>query len=258
MPSEAAQESSTPTSNTLDALRQENAILQEAIRARDDLMALASMELRNPMTPIIMAVQALRSMMDRLPGAPDRAAMVLAHLDQAVARYRRRSAALLDITQLAAGTFEVHRVPLDLAALVRDVVAGFQAEADDAGMTLTVSAPQPLPGLWDVTALTHITEALVANALRHGGTPVRVEVQRAGGAMLLTVSDNGPGLSHADQQRLSATFEQAVTRRHQPGFGLGLWAVGQLAKALGATVGVSSTPGQGAAITITVPALLHS
>lgn len=243
---------SEPVALDFDALRQENAALREALRARDDFLALAAAELRNPMTPIIMAVQALNGMVDYSPGVPERAADVLNHLDRAVTRYRRRSAALLDIAQLAAGTFEVHREPLDLAALVRDVVNGFRPEAADAGVALTLSAPQPLPALWERTAMTHITEALVGNALRHGASPVRVEVQAAGDAVLLTVSDAGPGLSHADQARMDATFEQAVSRRPQPGFGLGLWAVGHLARAVGGSVGVSSTPGLGTAITVTL------
>jgi signal transduction histidine kinase len=136
---------------------------------------------------------------------------------------------------------------------VRDVAEGFRREAADAGTGLVVSAPEPPPGLWDRAAMTHITEALVANALRHGAPPVRVEVRAAGGAVLLTVSDTGPGLSQADQDRLGLSFEQAVSRRPQPGFGLGLWAVGQLAQALGGTVEVSTGPGLGTAVTLTLP-----
>ena len=83
-------------SSDLRALRLENAALREALRARDDFMALASTELRNPMTPIVMAVQGLHGMAERGHGFPDRAAAVLAHLERAVARYRRRTAALLD------------------------------------------------------------------------------------------------------------------------------------------------------------------
>lgn len=235
-----------------DALREENAALRDAVRARDDLMHLAATELRNPMTAIVMAVQGVNAMMGRVPGTPEHAAAVLALLDRAVARYWRCTASLMDVAQLAAGTFEVQPAPFDLVGLVRGVVAGFQLEAADAGVALTLSAPEPLPGLWDQGAMTHITEALVANALRHGAGPVRVEVQAAGGAVLLTVSDAGPGLSHADEGRLSATFEQVVTRRPQPGFGLGLWAVGQLARALGGSVGVSSSPALGTAVTITL------
>ena len=243
----------TPVSEA-ETLRQENAALREAVRARDDFIVTAAHELRNPMTPMLMAVQALRGTLDDIPGVPPRALAVLDQLDRAVSLYTRRASILLDVGHLAAGTFRLETVPVDLVQVIRDTVESYRAQADQAGITLTVSTPGTLPGEVDDLVLRQIVDNLVSNALKHGNRePVHVSLERCGSNAVLTVQDGGIGISPTDLDRIFAPFERAVTRRQQPGFGLGLWVVGRLVEAMGATIACDSAPGQGAVFTVTLP-----
>ena len=237
-----------------ESLRQENAALREAVRARDDFIVTAAHELRNPMTPMLMAVQALRGTLSDVPGVSPRVLAVLERLDRAVSLYTRRTSILLDVGRLAAGTFRLETLPVDLAQVVRDTVEGFQAQADQAGVTLAVSTSGTLSGEVDDLVLRQIVDNLVSNALKYGGgKPVHVSLERRGGNVVLTVRDSGIGISATDLDRIFAPFERAVTRRQQPGFGLGLWIVGRLVDVLGATISCDSAPGQGAVFTVTLP-----
>ena len=166
----------------------------------------------------------------------------------------RRAAILLDVGRLAAGTFQLDTAPADLAQVVRTVVGTFQAQADYARVALTVSAPCTLPGEVDRLALSQVVENLVSNALKYGdGKPVHISLERRGGGVVLTVQDNGIGISRTDLNRIFAPFERAVTRRQQPGFGLGLWIVGRLVEAMDGTITCNSAPGLGATFIVTFP-----
>ena len=67
------------------------------------------------------------------------------------------------------------------------------------------------------------------------------------------IQDNGIGISRTDLNRIFAPFERAVTRRQQPGFGLGLWIVGRLVEAMDGTITCNSAPGLGATFIVTFP-----
>ena len=69
----------------------------------------------------------------------------------------------------------------------------------------------------------------------------------------MTVRDHGIGISEADQTRIFGPFERAVTRREHGGFGIGLWLANQLVVAMGGTIIVESTPGQGTTFRIKLP-----
>ncbi len=235
-------------------LHREIASLREAVRARDDFISTAAHELRNPMTPMLMTVQALRDAADSTPGIPDRIVTALVRLDRAVNHYIKRTTTLLDISRLAADTFRSERVQVDFAEIVRHVVEEATPQAEQAGSKLTMSLPERLVGLCDELALQQVVENLVSNAIKYGGgEPIGVSLEVARERVHLIVRDHGIGISRTDQDRIFAPFERAVTRRQQSGFGLGLWVVGRLVDAMDATIDVDSSPGRGSAFTVSVP-----
>lgn len=239
---------------TILAMQQEIAWLRDAVRARDEFISTAAHELRNPMTPMLMTVQLLQEAAEKVPGIPDRMIKALARLDRAVNSYIKRTTALLDVSRLAADTFRLEPAPLDLAELMRSVADDLSVQAERAGSVITVFAPDRLDGIWDELAVRQVLENLASNAIKYGnGQPVEFGLHHAGQQVVITVRDHGIGISHEEQERIFAPFERAVTRREQSGFGLGLWVVGRLVNAMGATIDVSSTPGHGSMFTVCLP-----
>jgi signal transduction histidine kinase len=239
---------------TIAALQDEVARLRIAVQARNDFISIAAHELRNPMTPLLLIVQAMRRMADRDPETPVQLAAGLVRLDRIVLHYIERCSALLDISRLSADTFRAEYAEFDLAAVVRATVEDMTPIAEQAGSVVTVVAPDALHGEWDELALRHVVENLLSNAIKYGaGKPIALRLSSEHGTTLLEVCDHGLGISPADQAHISVPFESAVTRRREAGFGLGLWVIGRLVAALNGTIQVASSSGRGSTFSVRLP-----
>jgi two-component system OmpR family sensor kinase len=228
--------------------------LRAAVRARDAFVAIAAHELRNPMTPILMQVQALLDAAEREASMPPRILEGLRRLEQAVEVYARRATTLLQVSRLNAGQLELQPAELDLSALVRDAVERHAPWAAHAGTPLELAVQEGITGLLDEGALEQILDNLLSNALKYGaGQPVTVTLDAGGTLAHLMVRDRGIGITPEDQARLFEPFERLMVRTPRGGFGVGLWVVRQLAEAMGGTVTVASVPEAGSTFTVTLP-----
>lgn len=161
---------------------------------------------------------------------------------------------LLDVSRLSIGAPLLVRSELQLATVVRRVVASFREQAKRAGSELFVQVDEDVTGSWDGARLEQVLASLVANALKFGaGRPIRVTVGRGGAGARVTVRDHGIGIERDAQQRIFGKFVRAVSAQHYGGFGLGLFIARQLVEAHGGTLAVESSPGEGAVFTVELP-----
>jgi len=229
--------------------------LREAVRARDEFVAIAAHELRNPMTPILMQVHTLAAAA-RSPRRcrPEVLGPRLELLEHAVRDFVRRSTALLDVSRVAAGNLRIEPAAVDLSAVVRGVVDRAGVAARMARSELDADLQEGVVGLWDRLALEQVAENLLSNALKFGaGKPVAVALRADGRAARLAVRDRGIGISEEDRARVFGRFERAVARREHGGFGVGLWLAGRLVAAMGGAIAIEGAPGEGTTFTVTLP-----
>ena len=145
-----------------------------------------------------------------------------------------------------------HRT-IDLGALAAEAVVMLESSAEDRGVTIDVGAEEPLPASGEERAVIQILVNLISNAVRHSpdkGT-VTLAFARTAGTASVTVSDQGPGIDSADQQRIFERFERAHAK--EGGTGLGLAISRRLARSMGGDVTLESAPGEGARFTLTLP-----
>lgn len=230
------------------------AALRQAVRSRDEFLAVAAHELRNPMHALMLQLAAAAALARR-NGATE----LVERLDATrltAERFVRRATVLLDVSRLNAGRFQPQREPVDLAALAQAAVEDWRAEADVHQAPLTLRLPrQALVGRWDRVAIEQVADNLLSNALRYGaGSPVRVSVGRIGRWARLVVRDRGMGIATADQRRIFEPFEQVISAgADRGGFGVGLWLVRSLVDAHGGRIEVASIPGRGTVFAVRLP-----
>jgi two-component system, OmpR family, sensor kinase len=229
--------------------------LHEAVRARDEFVAIAAHELRNPMTPILMQVGLLLA----AARSPDRCRSEiitprLELLEVAVTEFVRRSTVLLDVSRIAAGNVRIEVAEVDLSALIRSLVSRTAIAARMARCRLDEELQEGVVGMWDPLALEQVAENLLTNATKFGaGHPIAVILRSNRQTAELIIRDEGIGISEEDRARIFQRFERAVTKREHGGFGIGLWLANQLVVAMGGTIAIKSAPGEGTTFTVMLP-----
>ena len=231
------------------------AALREAVRARDEFVAIAAHELRNPMTPLLLQVSALLAAA-RSPRRcrPEVLVPRLEALELAAQEFVRRATTLLDVSRVAAGNLRIELAEVDLTGVVRGVVDRASVAARRARSHLEADLQEGVVGTLDRLAVEQVAENLLSNAIKFGaGRPVRVALRSDGRTARLIVRDQGIGISEEDRARIFQRFERAVARREHGGFGVGLWLANQLVLAMGGAIGVESEPGAGTTFTVSLP-----
>ena len=242
---------STPSPNS----DQERLIdeLRAAIAARDEFIAIAAHELRNPMTPIVGQVQLLLSRARR-EQASEALLRGLESLEAAVDHYVHRATTLLEITRLNAEQVRLEPTRIDLADLVRACLHKYEQLAAHAGSTLLFERAGAVDGTWDHLATEQVMDNLLSNAIRYGdGNPVRVELESDRDWVEVRVIDRGIGIAPVDHERIFKRFERASSAPRSGGFGIGLWLSSKLVQAQGGTLAMHSEPGKGSTFIVRLP-----
>ncbi|MBZ4371385.1 response regulator [Corallococcus sp. AS-1-6] len=234
------------------ALAAREAVLQEAVRARDEFLSVVSHELKTPLAGFRLQLD----LIERSLGSEERARLGerLLFTRRQVHRLATVVETLLDMSQLSSGPVHLDVEDADLSALVTEEVAQAREELGREGCEVRLRIAGPVRGRFDRGRLEQVVQGLLSNALKYGaGKPVEVRVEQAGPCARLTVVDHGMGVRPEDRERIWERFERAVSVRNFGGLGLGLWIARQVVEAHGGTVGVSETPGGGATFTVSLP-----
>lgn len=228
--------------------------LQTAIQARDEFLSVASHELKTPLTPLQLQIQAI----DRRPQGEIPAWLVpkLRVIRNQIERFARLVDQLLDISRIAEGRVQLELSQVDLGEVIEDVVARAKSigEVAPAGSTISLQGERGVIGSWDRLRLEQVVSNLLNNALKYGERkPITIAWSADADMATLRVRDLGIGIAPEDQARIFTRFERAVSLRHYGGFGLGLFIVRRIVEAMGGGVSVTSALGQGSTFTVELP-----
>lgn len=220
----------------------------EALRLRDEFLAVAAHELLTPLTGARMRVQRSH-MIAREPEVADHLQKAIASIDAAA----RLISQLLDFSSTRSG-IELALEEVDVGALVRESVAEVAAIADAAPpIDVRISSPPPR-AMADPVRLLEVVRNLVANAIRYGeGSPVAVEVTAEPGHARIAVRDSGPGIAQENVARIFDPYVRLGGSAGRKGLGLGLAIVRSIVEGHGGRVTVESAPGAGASFVVDLP-----
>lgn len=247
----------------LAALALENARLYQqtrsAVRERDEMLAIVSHDLRNPVNAIVMLTGAVLKRDADTETMPEQPVQIAREEVEAVRAAARQADGLIqdlqDVTRISAGRLRVERRRVPAHDMLKECADMFEPVMVDAALRFVRKVDGDLPVLLaDRHRLQQVLSNLLGNAVRftpHGGEIV-LSATCGEERLRVSVRDSGPGVAHDDIPRLFERYFQAP-RLLRSGSGLGLYIAKGIVEAHGGEIGVNSEVGKGAEFWFTVP-----
>jgi signal transduction histidine kinase len=216
----------------------------EAQRRQVTFLATVAHELRNPLMPLRLAAQ----MLDGARGDAARHAELQATIIGQVAQITRLIGDLLEGSRIATGKFRLERTVIDFNAVLDRAIETCRPGMDARGHSFECSPPAgPVAVLGDKVRLVQVFSNLLENASKYTleGGAISLRVRVAGRAVVVTIRDNGIGITEGALPHVFEMFvrDQHAAQVHEGGLGIGLAVVRELIKAHEGTV-TAASPGE--------------
>lgn len=229
---------------------QEAEVMRRSEELKTALLRAVSHDLRTPLASIKASVSSLRQ--DGVLYTEEDQRELLAAIEDETDHLNRILGNLLEVSRLEAGAMTLNKRPEDLSELVRAVLQRFGPAQDGRRVSLDVQGDPSLV-VCDYVQIDHVLSNLIDNAFRHTPpqTPVHIALSQQDGAVLLQVTDRGPGVAVAERERVFHPFERGHTKA--AGTGLGLAIAKGLVEAHGGRLWITDAEGGGACFSFTLP-----
>jgi len=231
--------------------------LRQADQRKDEFLAVLAHELRNPLAPIRNSLEVVK----RSPADGDLLRPTIETMERQLNHMVRLIDDLFDVSRITHNRLELRRATCDLQSIIAQALQTIRPLADARRHTIEVRSPDELIVLdADAVRLTQVFINLLDNACKYTdpGGRVRLTAERDGQQVVVTVEDNGLGVSADMLPSIFDMFTRAdhSLEREQGGLGLGLTLVKRMVELHGGTVSANSAgKGQGSRFTVRLPAL---
>jgi PAS domain S-box-containing protein len=250
--------------NTLEQLEQSKDELARALAAEQELgelksrfVSMASHEFRTPLTAVLTSA----TLIEKYPGG-DQQDKRQKHIDRIRSSVKNLNDILeefLSLGKLEAGKLVAQPVRVQLNQFIAETVADMRLMLKP-GQTIETHLNGPDSAWLDPSMLQKTLINLLSNAIKYSepGSAIKVVVSVARQQLILSVADQGMGISKDDQRHLFERFFRAKNATNVNGTGLGLHIVGRYVDLMGGTVSLTSELNEGTTVTITLPYENHT
>jgi len=226
---------------------------QQAVRAREEVLAIVSHDLRNPLSAITLGASLLLTSKTLSPEDREQ----VETMQVSAERMSRLIADLLDVTRLEGGKrLPIEPAPVDVAELLREGEELFRAQAAVAEVTIEYHCDENLKAVYaDRHRVMQVLSNLIGNSLKFsppGGT-ILVRAEPHEDRVLFMIADSGPGIPKEHLSHVFTPYWQAK-RAERLGAGLGLPIAKGIVEAHGGRIWAESDPGKGTRFYFTLPA----
>ncbi len=226
-------------------------VQKEAERLKKDMQAMITHDLRSPVSAMLGYAGLIRNA--KLCKNEQEAEKYLDALIRSGKGMLILISNLLGWSGLEAGKLTVHKEPVLLPPILKEMADSFEILAKPKGVSVVAQASDAMWAMTDPEKLKEILTNLLANAIKFSrpGGVVQVGVVEEGEKVKISVSDEGPGIPEEERDKLFLKF--STLREKESGTGLGLYIVKMLTDALDGSVEFTSELGEGSTFTITLP-----
>jgi signal transduction histidine kinase len=238
-----------------DEIEKKNAELRRLNDLKNTFLGIAAHDLRNPVGLVQMIADSIIQSGDKM--APETRRELIAEVGGLCRHALALLNDLLDVAQIESGVLEIKPASLDPAVILRETAERHGRLATPKGTRIEAEPPPPGAMRADPLRLRQVLDNLVSNAVKYSppGSTVRIRAKREGAGWRVEVTDQGPGLTEEDRQRLFQDFARlsAKPTGGEKSTGLGLAITRRMVEAHGGKIGVDSRPGAGATFFFTLP-----
>lgn len=229
--------------------------MEEAVRAREELVAMVSHDLKNPVAAVMLSATVIErhTPEDASGNAVRRATQ---NIRRSAERMQGLIGDLLDMAKIDAGRLQVTPTAQDASAILDEGIDLHALLSNGRAIRIVHEEEEsPLPLRCDRGRVLQVLSNLIGNALRYtpdGGT-IALSAHRDGDDVVFSVRDEGPGIAEEAKARLFERFWRAEHERSREGAGLGLYIVKGIVEAHGGRIWVESTLGHGSTFRFALP-----
>jgi len=231
--------------------------LARALRAREDVLAIVSHDLRTPLS--VVSNTAAMLLNPKYQFSPQQVREQHERIKRNVELMNRMIGDLLDMANLRAGKLTIEPQPMVINDVLRDTVATHEAPAREKGVTLSYEAGTDVMRVEaDRARLTQLFQNLIGNAIKFckAGDRITVTSRTRGKAAHIEISDTGPGIAAEDLPLIFDPYFSASKKHQKTGTGLGLYISKGIVDAHGGEIRCGSEPGIGTTFSITLPLIV--
>ena len=226
---------------------------RQATRAREDLLAIVSHDLKNPLHSILLSAAGLRRRLESEEHG-EWSRKKLEMILRAVNRMDRMISDLLIAAKIESGHFSVERIPESAQAIINEVVDLFRPHAEEKSLRLGADAHPGPPIRCDRERIVEVFSNLVGNAIKFtpAGGAITLSLDYRDGRAWFAVADTGPGITGEVIDHVFDRYWQ-VKDTDRRGSGLGLFIAKGIVEAHGGQIWVESRIGGGSTFRFTIP-----
>jgi signal transduction histidine kinase len=233
-----------------------NQAYSEALKARQDMMAIVAHDLRNPINSLVLRSRLIASKVRGADAFQEELRRDLQRIDRTAYQMTKLIGDLNDVTKLQSGRLALERERCTVTEALELAVETIRPLAKEKQIDFTVHLEQSLPALIaDRARIGQVLNNLLGNAVKFtaGGGRIELKAEHVDRDVLFSIRDSGPGIPADALPRLFEPYWQVNKTRS--GMGLGLFIAKMLVDGHGGRIWVESTMGQGTTFYFTLPAL---
>jgi signal transduction histidine kinase len=241
-----------------DRLAAQREQLRRANRFKNEVLGMVAHDIKNPLSVILGRSEMLSEFLEQEPVPVDMARTQLGHIRDSATRLTGMANLLITDAMSDALAIQIRQEPVDVPALVAEIVDGNRPLAAQKSQTISLDQPGPWVMCGDGDRLREAIDNLVGNAVKYSpaGASIEVAVEPQGESLAIRVRDHGPGLLPEDMSRLFGRFQRLSARPTggETSTGLGLSIAKRIIDLHGGSIAARSDgPGTGSTFEIVLP-----
>lgn len=246
----------TEQKNTEHKLRLTEANLLHALSVRDEFMAIASHELKTPLTSLKLQNQLIQRGLARDEVyTADKLKAIIEKNGIQIDRLTRLVDDMLDISRIRTGKFSLKKETCEISNILKEIIVRTREQFEASGSKQPIIEQMDESfGVWDPLRIDQVLTNIVMNAIRYGkGKPISISVKNIDDVVRIVVKDQGLGIPKSDHDKIFQRYERGHLAKEVSGLGLGLFISRQIVEAHGGKIWVESELNEGSAFYIDLP-----